>query len=197
MEYTIRKIKLDEFKNIYNRIEDDFVEGEYAPYEILRQQLQKGSQKGFILLQGQREVAYSFCVEAGTNDYVLLSLLAVYQEFRGCGIGSAFLEELKRFYSKKSGIIVEVEKPEDALTEQEKIIREKRIRFYQKAGFYLVPNVDYSIWDVSMHLMVLPQLVTQQKVNEQIGHIIYQIYYELLGKQFIDKLKIITSQQET
>lgn len=191
MDYTIRAIKLPEFKNIYKRIEADFMEGQYAPYEILRQQLQKGTQKGFILLQDQREAAYAICTEARQNDFVLLSLLAVYQEFRGCGLGSAFLDELKKLYSTKSGLIVEVEKSEDALSNQEKTIRERRIQFYHKAGFYLVSNIDYSIWDISMELMVLPQLVSKQKINKEIGQIIYQIYFELLGEEFIHKLNIV------
>ena len=189
MEYTIRNIKLNEFINIYNRIEQDFTSGEYAPYDILYKQLQDGVQKGLILLEGESEVAYSICTQGDTSEYVLVSLLAVYEEFRGRGFGSAFLGQLKKIYSDKKGIIVEVEKPKKAVTKEEKILREKRIQFYQKAGFYLIPDIDYSIWDVPMHLMVLPLKAPNWIVNKEIGQIICEIYLTLLGKHSIHKCK--------
>ncbi|MBB6216087.1 GNAT superfamily N-acetyltransferase [Anaerosolibacter carboniphilus] len=189
MKYTIREIELHEFKDIYDRIERDFVPGEYAPYEILYQQLQEGVQTGLILLDGERAVAYGICAGEDGSDYVLISLLAAYEEFRGSGFGSVLLEALKKRYSDKKGILVEVERPEDALTNEEKAIREKRIQFYQKAGFYLIPHIDYSIWDVPMHLMALPQEISSQMMNKEIGQIIYEIYFKLMGKQFIHKMK--------
>jgi len=141
------------------------------------------------LIEGEREVAYAICTGEESSDYILISLLAVYKEFRGCGVGSAFLEEFKKMYSDKKGLIVEVEKPEKALNDEEKIIREKRIRFYQKADFYLIPEIEYSIWDVPMHLMALPHKVTKKSINEEIGQIIYEIYFAILGKSLINKMK--------
>ncbi|WHH59851.1 GNAT family N-acetyltransferase [Petroclostridium sp. X23] len=183
MKYSIRTIQLHEFNGNFQRIEQDFVPGEYAPYDILYQHLQTGTQKGLILLEDECEVAYCICAEGSANDYVLISLFAVYREYRGRGLGSIFLQELKKVYSEKKGIIVEVEKPENAKTDKEKAIREKRIQFYQKAGFNLIPNIDYSIWDISMHLMALPQKASTQIINEQIEQIMYAIYFTLIGER--------------
>jgi GNAT superfamily N-acetyltransferase len=148
-------MKAQEFKEIFNHIERDFVPGEYAPYDVLHQQLQNGVQEGLILCEGEQDVAYSICAGGHANGYVLISLLAVFEEFRGCGIGPAFLKELHRIYSNKQGIIVEVEKPENSQNQEVSASSAKRIGFYEKAGFYLIPNISYSIWDVPMHLMVL------------------------------------------
>lgn len=192
IENTIRRMKIQEFKEIFNRIERDFVPGEYAPYNVLYQQLQKGVQEAWILCEGERNVAYSICAGGHAKGYILISLLAVYDEFRGHGIGSAFLKELSRIYSDKQGIIVEVEKPENSLTQEEKFIRTKRINFYEKAGFNLIPNINYSIWDVPMHLMVRLHPSSVQITNERIGQIMYAIYLELMGKDYIHKMKFIT-----
>ncbi|MDF2523117.1 MAG: hypothetical protein K0R31_758 [Clostridiales bacterium] len=189
---NIRSMKLEELKTIYNRIEKDFAQGEYAPYDVLYQQLQKGVQEGLILCQDDQAVAYSICAGGNSNGYVLISLLAVFEEFRGHGIGSEFLKKLNDIYYTKKGIVVEVEKPEDAANNREKAIREQRIQFYQKAGYYLIPNIEYSIWDVSMHLMALPISESKQTINMKIGQIIYDIYFKLMGKQYIHKLKFRT-----
>ena len=178
-----------ELKHIYKSIELDFAEGEYAPYDILAKQIEKGVQKGHIFHNGEKDVAYSICADACSNGYILISFLSVYKEFRGNGLGSIFLEELIRRYSMNQGIIVEVEKPENSRSDKERALCEKRIQFYQNAGFYLIPDIDYSIWDVPMHLMVLPLKASMPTPNEMIGQIIHDIYLELMGKRYIHKLK--------
>ena len=187
--YTIRKMIPAEMKNIYKSIEHDFAEGEYAPYAVLVKQIENGVQKGHILHNDEEDVAYSICADTCANGYILISLLAVYKEFRGKGLGSIFLKELRRRYSINQGIIVEVEKPENSRSDKERALCEKRIQFYQNAGFYLVPDIDYSIWDVPMHLMVLPLKASMPTPNEMIGQIIHDIYLELMGKRYIHKLK--------
>lgn len=95
------------------------------------------------------------------NGYVLISLLAVFHEYRGQGIGSESMKELRVMYENKQAIIVEVERPDFSQTPEECDSRKRRIEFYEKAGFYLIPNIDYSIWDVPMHLMAMPLTLKQ------------------------------------
>lgn len=52
-EYYIRSMELDELKAFYERIERDFSQGEYSPYDILYQHLQKGLQKAMIFCEGR------------------------------------------------------------------------------------------------------------------------------------------------
>lgn len=189
MAYSARNIELWELKNIYERIEQDFAEGEYPPYDKLYKQLEAGMQSGIIFTDEGHDVAYSICAESKAG-YVLISLLAVYPEYRGKGYGTAFLERLKSLHSGKNGIIVEVEKPED-VSGQEKAIREKRINFYQKSGFRMISGIKYSIWDVPMHLMILPLNTGITEITDHIGQIIYDIYLMLLGKRFVYKMEFI------
>lgn len=189
MKYSIRNIEMTEFKDIYTRIEQDFADGEYPPYDKLYAQLEKGIQKGLFLMEGECQTAYAVCAESESWGYVLISLLAVFKEYRGRGSGTALLEQLKKLYGSRPGIIVEVEKPEEATDDEERTIREKRIRFYQKAGFYQIPHIEYSIWGIPMHLMALPLKSDDKTFNENIGNIIYDIYLRLMGKRFIHKMK--------
>ena len=189
---TVRSIEPSEFKGIYKRIRKDFSPGEHAPYFVLRRDLETGIQKGLLLLDGGSERAYAVCADACENDYVLISLLAVFEEYRGKGYGPVLLEEIKSAYAAKKGIIVEVEKPEEAKSEEEKTVRLKRIRFYEKAGFCLVPGIRYSIWGVPMHLMVLPGTAPKEEMTADIGRIIYDIYFQLMGPAFIHKMRFKT-----
>ncbi|KNY28924.1 GNAT family N-acetyltransferase [Pseudobacteroides cellulosolvens] len=192
--YSIRKINDKELIDVYKHIKKDFAPDEYAPYEVLYHQVQNGEQEGMILCKDEQDVAYAICAGSSPNGFVLISLLAVYEQFRCQGIGSVFLNKLGSKYSNKSGIIVEVEKPEESSSKEERDCRKKRIEFYKKAGFCLIPNIDYSIWDVPMHLMAMPLSVPIESINETIGNIMYEIYLQLMGKRYIHKLKFSRQQ---
>ncbi|MDF2987764.1 MAG: hypothetical protein K0R50_3274 [Eubacterium sp.] len=189
MNYTVRTLELNELVDIYNRITQDFAEGEYPPFDKLYYQLENKIQKGWVLVCDGVDVAYSICAEGEENNCVLISFIAVYREYRGKGFGTAFIEKLANWYSDSNGIIVEVEKVEDAGDDEDRRTREKRIEFYKKSGFRLVTGISYSIWHVPMHLMVLPCKAPLEKINEDIGNIIYDIYFALLGKQYIHKME--------
>lgn len=186
---NIRKIPLHELKDIYKRIQADFAFGEYPPYDVLHMHLEKGIQEGLIFYRDEQACAYAVCAAHDEKDFVLVSLFAVFQEFRGQGIGTAFLGELCDTYSARQGIIVEVEKPEDAQNNEERQKRLKRIEFYKRAGFCMIPGVDYSIWDIPMHLMVLSDKVAASGINECIGEVMYDIYLKLMGHKYIHKMK--------
>ncbi len=84
--------------------------GEYPPYEILSRQFREGLQEGLVLRWEKQGIAYAIC--AASTEWVLLSLMAVFPEFRGRGVGSAFLLALHSKYICKRAIIGEVERPE-------------------------------------------------------------------------------------
>lgn len=186
--YFIRHMETGELKDIYQRIKEDFPPEEHAPYTVFYKQLKGEIQEGLVFCDGKRDLAYSVCA-VSDNDYVLVSLLAVFKEFRAKGIGSAFMKALSELYADKSGILVEVERPELAKTEKDYSYRLRRINFYEKAGFYLIKGINYSIWDVPMHLMALPLSSSVEIVEKEIEHIMYQIYFRLLGEQFIQKMQ--------
>jgi 3-methyladenine DNA glycosylase AlkD len=162
-------------------------------YNRDRKHLQEGKQEGFILTDGTNDLAYSFLAANKTNGCVLITLFAVFREYRGQGIGTAFLAELHRFLADKKAVIAEVERPEDARTQKEYSDRLRRIAFYENEGFHLIKELNYSIWDIPMHLMVLPVNAPRESIEQDIKNIMHQIYIELSGKEFIHKLQIKSS----
>lgn len=188
-KYYIRRMELGEIKAFYERIERDFAEGEYAPYETLYTHLQNGLQKALVFCEGEQDLAYSICTDSHDNSYVLVSLLAVFKGYRDKGIGSDFLEKLRLMYRDKQALLVEVERPDQAESEKEGHSRMRRIKFYEKAGFYLIKGVDYSIWDIPMHLMALPLVASKETINQEIRNTMYELYLDLMGETLIHKMQ--------
>ncbi len=144
-------------------------------------------QQCFAYADNGIEKAYAVCAASHSNGYVLISLFSVYPAFRGFGIGTAFLEQLKERYAGKKGLLLEVEKPECARDEAERAVREKRMPFYARAGFRVVPNLKYAIWGVPMHLMACGPYATG---TDEMMRRIHEIYLQLMGRNFIHKLEM-------
>src|SRR5665648_1083716 len=104
-KYFIRRMELNEIEAFYERIKRDFAQGEYAPYAILYDHLQKGLQKALVFNEGEKDLAYSVCTDNHDNGYVLISLLAVFKGYRDQGIGSAFMKRLGLMYKDKQALI--------------------------------------------------------------------------------------------
>ncbi|HWQ40446.1 MAG TPA: GNAT family N-acetyltransferase [Desulfosporosinus sp.] len=189
-KYFIRHMELNELKAFYERIVRDFAQGEYSPYAVIYQHLQNGSQKALIFCEGEQDLAYSVCTDNHDNSYVLISLLAVFTQYRGQGIGSAFIKRLHLMYKDKQALIVEVERPDEAKTQGEGNSRRRRIKFYEKAGFNLIEGVDYSIWGIPMHLMALPLVAPMETINQEIRRSMRELYLDLMGEELIHKMQI-------
>jgi len=188
--FFIRSMQSNEIRTFFRYIQRDFSPGEYPPYAVLYQQLQSGIQEGLVLSSYQDgDFAYSICAAGHANKYVLVSLLAVFPECRSKGIGSEFMKLMIERYRSKQALLIEVEKPESSPTPEERNIRSRRISFYERAGFHLVPGIEYSIWGVPMHLMILPLQASREEAEGEIGRAMYQIYLELMGERYIHKMQ--------
>lgn len=191
-KYHIRPMELNELKDFFKRIKQDFVQGEYAPYAILYKHFQNGLLNGLVFCEGKQDLAYSICEDNHDNGYVLISLLAVFKEYRDQGIGSAFIKRLRLMYRDKQALLVEVERPDQTKTKEEGHSRRRRIDFYEKAGFYLIQGIDYSIWDISMHLMALPIVSSKEIIDQKIEKSMYELYFNLMGEEFIHKMQFMS-----
>jgi len=100
------------------------------------------------------------------------------------------MKRLRLIYQNKQALLVEVERPDRAQTPEEGVFRKLRIEFYERAGFYLMEEMDYSIWDIPMHLMALPLVASKETINREIKRSMYELYLDLMGESLIHKLKI-------
>jgi len=187
-KYGLRAMNPSDLEIYYPYIKQDFPVGEYAPYEILLRQLRDRRQRGVILHEEDQDLAYAIC--SGNHEFVLISLLAVLPQRRGQGLGSKLLSALQGHYSDWAGLIVEVERPELARNEKEQRTRQSRLHFYRQAGFHLITGIEYVIWGVPMHLMACPLQMDIDEISARIERIMYDIYLNQSGLQYIHNLMI-------
>ena len=186
--YGLRAMSPSDLKVYYQYIKQDFSVGEYAPYDILLQQLRDGRQRGVILYEEEQDLAYA--IFSGNNQFVLISLLAVLRQRRGQGLGSKLLAALRGHFSDRAGLIVEVERPELARNEKEQRTRQSRLHFYRQAGFHLITGIEYVIWGIPMHLMACPLQMDIDAIGARIETIMYDLYLKQSGPQYIHNLII-------
>jgi GNAT superfamily N-acetyltransferase len=188
---AIRDMRLQEFKRFFTYLQSDFPAGEYPPYAIMRAQLKRGALVGLVYVDASGEdTAYAFNAVQPGQGMVLVSYYAVLSSRRGTGVGSAFLHALAEKYQAYRGMVVEVEKPELASSEAERTLRARRVRFYERAGFRLVPAVDYAIWGIPMHLMLRPLQDGNSAIEAELPSLMRALYLPLLGQAFIRRMTL-------
>ena len=176
----LRKIKFKEFKSLYRKhIIQDFPSSERPNLEGFRRRMLKYNEQTYIFEENETEKGY--IIIADLEEYVLVSFLAVYKETRGQGIGTKILKEITEKYSNKKGIILEVENPDFEEDEKEKNIQQKRIKFYEKSNFEIIPNLNVKLYMVNFKIMIYKQ--EKQEINKQ--EIINELnkYYSKIAKK--------------
>ena len=177
----IEKVNDEKAIKIYQKhMEKDFPEAEIPSLKRFKKMLEDEKQNVYVFKQDEQELAYFITMEK--DNHVLISHLAVMEEFRGKGIGRNFLEAIKEFLSNKIMLIVEVETEKNATNEQEREIIEKRIRYYLKAGFKKCEKITYKLFGIDYYILIYS--VSNAKISElEVKQTIEDIYEGLFPKE--------------
>ena len=131
---VIEPLTKQQVKQVYkNHLKNDFPASERRPLYAILSAMRRGSCICYGLTEGGELMAYAFFIRIG-RDY-LLDYFAVAEEKRENGYGSVFLGMLLEKLKDAALVLVEVEEPDSAQTEEEKETRLRRIRFYERSGF--------------------------------------------------------------
>ncbi len=165
MKTTIKRLDYEQTATIYNEwLGKHFPADEVKPLKNIYKMWKEGAYSALALydineidntdiLKGL--VGYAFFVESPLSDMVLLDYYAIIDDYRNKGIGSVFLEKLKKSLNGKRGIIIETEDVELASNDDELLTRKRRDRFYVSNGAEKtdirtsVYGVDYAIWSLA------------------------------------------------
>lgn len=167
MELTA--VSLEEFDDIYNRIERAFPYEERRDKDDEKKLFDKENFRFCRLVSDEETVgvaAYWLF-----DDFLFLEHLAINEEQRGKGRGTEFLREIKNFGVP---VVLEVEKP----TYDYAV---KRIAFYERGGFVLNEKNDYK--QPSYHggdgvpLLIMSSSPLSVKETEEVTARIYETCY--------------------
>ncbi|HFK5580664.1 N-acetyltransferase [Elizabethkingia anophelis] len=186
----VREISFTEFSDIYNRyLVEDFPEEEVKPLYVVENAFSANKYTAYVLEEDSKVKAYATFMWK-EKDLLLLDYFAVTQEAgRGSGIGSAFLQELAGSIKAK-GFIIECEAPEKAINEEDKLMREKRIAFYERNGVKMT-TVVAEVVEVDFCLLYMPIEAGLESIDIETDFL--GIYHNLEPREFYRKfVKIIS-----
>lgn len=131
----LRKMESEEVAQVYEDcMRRDFPQNELKPLSAIQRMLKMGMYDCLGLYEDNRLRAYGFFVTDRQRRVLLLDYLAVRELCRGMGYGGKCLERIRDFYKGEKGILLECESLESAQDEEERLLRERRIRFYLGNG---------------------------------------------------------------
>lgn len=129
----LRKLDIKQIKKVYkDRMVMDFPDDELKPLAAIVMLIKKGVYEFFGLFDGEIIVGY-VCFISADNSY-LVDYLAVYPEMRNKGVGAVMLKLIDDYLGHADRIIIEVEDPEFAETEDDRDIQTRRVGFYKRNG---------------------------------------------------------------
>ena len=136
-EMEIRELSYAEAREIYvNHLRKDFPRSEVKPFSRIRSGMRKGAYRCFGAFLGNELAGYAFLAHyrLGKTAVGLLDYFAVVTGRRGQGLGSEILRQLSPARLSLFCILIETEQIVPGLADADREIRERRVRFYERAG---------------------------------------------------------------
>ncbi|NLC41607.1 MAG: GNAT family N-acetyltransferase [Erysipelothrix sp.] len=170
----LEKLKIEDFKQVYDLIELSFPQDEYRSYENQRALLNDESYSISVLYSSHKEVM-AFIASWEFEHFIYIEHFALNPRHRGSGIGTQLLEEFVN--NAKSVVCLEVEMPENEMAH-------RRIKFYERNGFYLndfpyhQPSLDFGKDNIPLRIMsfgALLSLIQFEHVQSTLYRVVYQV----------------------
>ncbi|MDD3244147.1 MAG: GNAT family N-acetyltransferase [Eubacteriales bacterium] len=175
----------EELERVYQRVKRDFPPQEYPPLPAMRRHIRRGLVAAFL-----QDEDYAFVASGKDTSACLLLLLAVEERVRGQGRGTALVREVLEREKRRDGMYVEVECPELAADETQRVTRQRRILFYERLGFTWAEPVEYVIFGVPMRLYYRPLKETGVPGAAAAMAQMRALYADLLGPQNEQQLQM-------
>lgn len=131
---NIRELNKNEVTALYEaRVSKDFPRAERKTLKTILRSLDGGVYKTLGLIDDDGAIAgYAFFVRCEGN--YMLDYLATLPERRNGGLGGKFLKLLDEYLKNAHSMILEVEDPAYAKTEDDRALQTRRIGFYLRNG---------------------------------------------------------------
>ena len=133
MTPELRPLTEPRLRRLYREhVAEDFPPAERRPLSAILRLRRRGDYDTWGVFDGDALAAYAFLWRGA--DCALLDYLAVCRGARGQGYGTRALELVKGQYGPVP-LLAEVEAPEKSAPPGENALRQRRLNFYQRAGF--------------------------------------------------------------
>ena len=178
---SIRPVEKNEYEDIYRHMKRDFPANEVPPYWAVWRALKRGVYSAFYMEDEDIMAAYAIVTAPQGSRFALINYLAVLPEKRSSGYGGKFLSMLKESFAGRV-LVVEVDARLKTVDKAEKETRIRRIKFYERHSFRLLPSLSVIIFGVDMEIMVN----TQEDVGS-VRDMMHELYIDALKYSFLLK----------
>lgn len=163
----------------------DFHESEVKPFEMIEKLVQEGNYLCYGFFKDRKPLGYAYFTKSTDEQVLFLDYFAVINTHRSKGLGSHFLNEMKKIlFDTYAVLMLECENPTFSLDENDKSNRIRRINFYSNNGFKQSNILSRILTDEYVILTLelgkrLPENIFFDELK--------QIYNTLFGKDFFEK----------
>lgn len=188
MSYKLRTLSAGEAGALYDaHMKADFPASERPHRHTIVSQVEQGLLTAFEMTDGL--AAYAYALAVTDADYVLYTHLAVFPQHRGGGHGTRLLSLLGEAFAGVRVELLEVENPDAAQDPAERRTRERRIAFYQRAGYAVAGGLRYVLFGVDMWLMTRIHGGEAPRPEELIPQV-QAFYHKLLEPKYYAEVEI-------
>ena len=167
-------------EHIYKtRMKHDFARNELKPLSGIRRAWNRDAYVCYALMDHEELLGYAFFVRKDCN--YLFDYFAIEETHRDRGLGSIFLKQLANCFPSAACIVGEVEDPDKAENEEEKMLRERRMQFYLRNG-YRKTDVTSTVFGVAYRVLEIP--TGKERTAEDLVEIYTDLYRSILPKLF-------------
>lgn len=174
MFLELDKTKVEYIYNEYMTV--DFPPDELKPLSHMYKMMDEGVCRAFAFFEGDEMLSYFFLCEQ--DGFSLVDYLAVNPQKRGQGIGTKTLNKLKEVAADKV-ILVECEDVDFSPSADEKKTRERRIAFYERAGFKL-SDIRSKLFGVRYVILTFPADASDAENG------FCKVYKKMLGEEMFN-----------
>ncbi|WP_339179862.1 GNAT family N-acetyltransferase [Oceanobacillus sp. FSL W7-1293] len=152
-KYYLEKMNVTNIniKVIYNYLKQEFGREELFPRMVIRRNFKKSIWEAVYLTDGQEKYGYAIYQKAPGFKGVFIAYLAILPKYQSKGLGSELIRQLNALFP--DGILLEVEDPDAAKDEKDQATRLRRIRFYERNGLVVNPDMKVNTFFVPFRMM--------------------------------------------
>lgn len=174
----IREIGEEDYRVLYyEHMRRDFPANELPPFWAVKRNLKKQIYRGIYMTDGGADVGYAVITAPDGLPYALVNFLSILPELRSKGYGSRLTETICDHW-KDRVILLEVESPLAAKDEAQRELRQRRISFYERNGFRVLPTAKARIFGVDMEIMA-----NTEKDIGSVRDVMHSLYLPAFGSR--------------
>lgn len=155
---------INQLIKLKNSYENDFPSNERIPFFYLKRLVKKKILE--VLFFKEKEIIIGYMITAKSkNKYILIEYFAIFEDYRSKGYGSICLKLCNEYYKNQKGIFLEVEKRGLGNDENQNVLRNRRISFYEKNG-YKNANITAILYKTHFETLIYTNsnIINQQEI---------------------------------